>query len=274
MPAESDEVPRIEGLIHIRDLGTPVIAVALHAGHEVRADVGERMIISDEDRLREEDPHTAEFAPDDVTLIKVRRSRFEVDLNRVRSTAVYRVPSDAWGLDIYGPNLPGEEVVERSREEYDAFYAFMADFLDALVERYGRFVLIDLHSYNHRRGGATAPHADSSENPEVNLGSNGLMGGTGGAWSAAAEVVERGFTTAGYDCRWDVKFQGGHLSRWVAGRYGDRGCAVAIEFKKTFMDEWTGVVDPERLGQGRRALADIVRNLNALFEAETGYRNT
>ena len=30
-----------------------------------------------------------------------RRSRFEVDLNRPREEAVYRVPEDCWGLDVW-----------------------------------------------------------------------------------------------------------------------------------------------------------------------------
>ena len=45
------------------------------------------------------------------------------------------------------------------------------------------------------------------------------------------------------DVRENVRFRGGELSRWVNERYRDRGCALAIEFKKMFMDEWTGTVD-------------------------------
>ena len=60
------------------------------------------------------------------------------------------------------------------------------------------------------------------------------------------------------DVRENVRFRGGELSRWVDGRYGERGCALAIEFKKTFMDEWTGDLDEQHLEELRQALAAVV----------------
>jgi hypothetical protein len=40
-----------------------------------------------------------------------------------------------------------------------------------------------------------------------------------------------------------VKFTGGYMSRWLNSRYPDRLICLAIEFKKIFMDEWTGELD-------------------------------
>ena len=51
-------------------------------------------------------------------------------------------------------------------------------------------------------------------------------------------------------------FEGGYLSQWVHERYPDRGCALAVELKKVFMDEWTGVADDRHLDE-----------LTAAFEA-------
>jgi hypothetical protein len=45
------------------------------------------------------------------------------------------------------------------------------------------------------------------------------------------------------DVRENVKFQGGNFSRWIHGKFPGTGCALAIEFKKFFMDEWTGKRD-------------------------------
>jgi hypothetical protein len=45
------------------------------------------------------------------------------------------------------------------------------------------------------------------------------------------------------DVRENVKFKGGHLPRWIHETFPRAGCAVAIEFKKFFMDEWTGGLD-------------------------------
>jgi hypothetical protein len=33
------------------------------------------------------------------------------------------------------------------------------------------------------------------------------------------------------------------MSRWINARYGNRGCSIAVEMKKIYMDEWSGVPD-------------------------------
>jgi len=45
------------------------------------------------------------------------------------------------------------------------------------------------------------------------------------------------------DVRENVKFQGGNMPRWVHEHYPETGCAIAIEYKKFFMDEWEGEPD-------------------------------
>ena len=54
------------------------------------------------------------------------------------------------------------------------------------------------------------------------------------------------------DVRENVAFQGkGELTRFVHDRYPGQGCAIALEFKKFFMDEWSGEPDPAALAQMR-----------------------
>src|SRR5690606_17412532 len=97
------------------------------------------------------------------------RSRFEMDLNRPREQAIYRDPEDAWGLDIW-TTRPSDEMVERSLAQYDAYYEMLRSVCDDKSERHGKFVLYDIHSYNHRRHGEEHPEEDPQENPEVNIG--------------------------------------------------------------------------------------------------------
>ena len=40
-----------------------------------------------------------------------------------------------------------------------------------------------------------------------------------------------------------MKFRGGNFSRWIHENFPESGCSIAIEFKKFFMDEWTGEPD-------------------------------
>jgi hypothetical protein len=60
------------------------------------------------------------------------------------------------------------------------------------------------------------------------------------------------------DVRPNVRFEGRQVARWVHDRYGERACALAIEFKKVFMDEWTGEVDDQLLLELGDALAGTV----------------
>lgn len=221
-----------------------LVAVAIHAGHAVREEVARHLALDDDGRLREEDPFTDAWTAIAPTRVVALRSRFEVDLNRPREKAVYRRPEDAWGLEVWKGELP-ETVIAESLAEYDAFYQAMRDLLTRIERDCGRFIVFDLHSYNHRRGGPNAPAADESENPQINIGT-GTMDRA--RW---APVVDRfisdlrayDFPGGRLDVRENVKFRGGQFSRWVHETFPLSGCSLAIEFKKFFMDEWTGKPD-------------------------------
>jgi hypothetical protein len=220
---------------------------AVHAGHEVRPEVAAFLQIDEAARLREEDPYTDRVARAGGLRFVVHRSRFEVDLDRPESQAVYR--GTAWGHDVWRePPPPG--LVERSLAIHADFYRSLAARLDDLAGG-GPFVVLDLHAYNHRRAGPAAPPGDAHDNPEVNVGTAGVEPLR---W---ARLVERFMTDLAaarvadhpLDVRANVRFQGGHLVRWIHDRYPTRGCALAIELRKSFMDEWTGALDERHLGQ-------------------------
>ena len=78
-----------------------IVATSVHAGHDIRADLQQVMILDEADRLREEDPFTDEIAAAVASRAITHPSRFEVDLNRPRREAVYRTPADAWDLDLW-----------------------------------------------------------------------------------------------------------------------------------------------------------------------------
>ncbi|MCE2502224.1 MAG: N-formylglutamate amidohydrolase [Dehalococcoidia bacterium] len=218
-----------------------LIATAIHDGHEVRAEVAQLLALPEEDRLREEDPFTGAWTAVAPTSIVGRRSRFEVDLNRPRENAVYQTPADAWGLRVWREE-PGEAFVSASLAEYDAFYHYVRGVFEAVEKRHGLFVVFDLHSYNHRRSGPGGTPADPTANPEVNIGT-ASMDRT--RWAPLvdrfiADLRRFDFRGRHLDVRENVKFQGGHFSRWTHEQFPDSGCALAIEFKKFFMDEWSG----------------------------------
>jgi N-formylglutamate deformylase len=229
----------------------PIVATAIHDGHALRPECAALIALDEATRLREEDPFTARIAAVVPTHLVVTRSRFEVDLNRPRDTAVYQTPADAWGLEVWR-QAPPAELVARSLAEYDTFYATLERVLRERERAHGRFVVLDIHSYNHCRDGAGCA-ADPAANPEVNVGTGSL---DRARWGPLVDRFCRELSAAGggLDVRENVKFQGGHMSRWIHARFPTTGCALAVELKKTFMDEWTGVVDDAHLARLARAV--------------------
>ncbi|MHC4953171.1 MAG: N-formylglutamate amidohydrolase [Planctomycetota bacterium] len=251
----------LEGVIRLGRSSPPdaVAAAAIHDGHFVRPEVSSLLALSQSERLREEDPHTGTWAAVAPTYFVAPRSRFEFDLNRPREHAVYRRPADAWGLDLWR-SPPQPELIETSLRAYDRFYDVVKAELFSLVWRYGRFAVLDLHTYNHRRGGPDAPPAPASENPEVNIGTGSL---DRAAWGHVVDAAIQHFRSRGFDARENVKFRGGNFPRWIHEQFPRTGCCLAIEFKKTFMDEWTSEADPTRVEAIRETIGSLVGVLGA-----------
>ncbi len=236
---------------------SPCVALAVHAGHLVSEDLGCRFALSEDDRLREEDPFTASFVPESLTLVEARHSRFEVDLNRPREKCVYLRPKDAWGLEVWREPLP-VELRERARALYDDFYAELEAMLGGLVEAHGRAIVLDLHSYNHRRPTPESAPASPLTDPEVNLGTARI--GDAGRWRPVIDTFLDSMEELGFQVGENTRFGGGHLSEWINGTFPD-ACPLAIEFKKTFMDEWTGEPNPAAILRIREAMTVVIPRL-------------
>jgi hypothetical protein len=246
------------------EFGTgPLLACAIHDGHEVRPEVADCLRLGDAERFYEEDPYTGAWTTIAPTRIVVRRSRFELDLNRPREKAVYIVPADAWGLDVWSCP-PSKKMIEQSLAAYDDFYAQLRLLLERLVARHRRVVVFDLHSYNHIREGHGGAASDPVGNPEINLGTGSLPREQ---WTPIVERWLREMREFDYfgrqlDVRENVKFFGGNLPGWIHQNFPTTVCALAIEVKKFFMNEWTGTLDAaqhEAIGEALARAAGAVR---------------
>jgi hypothetical protein len=235
--------------------GGSFVATAIHDGHTVRCELQKILALDENERLREEDPYTGLLTDVAPTRLLGLRSRFEVDLNRPRDKAVYLEPEDSWGLRVW-KQTPSPAMIARSLRTYDAFYRYVDRTLETILRRHGRFIVLDLHSYNHRRNGAGGPQAGREGNPEINIG-------TGSAdrrrWGGVIDgFMERfrkfDFLGRRLDVRENVKFLGGHFPQWIHRRFEGAGLAIAVEFKKFWMDEWTGVADEVQFGALHAAL--------------------
>src|SRR5262245_2468882 len=113
----------------------PIVAAAVHQGHDTRDAVKAALALADRGQIREEDPYTGAWAQVTNTQIIGLRSRFEVDLNRPRDQAVYQVPEDAWGLNVWR-EPPSAELINASLREYDVFYSATESLLRHLIEEH------------------------------------------------------------------------------------------------------------------------------------------
>jgi len=254
-------------LWHLVEGDGPIVATAIHDGHELRQEVASLTALSDEQRLREEDPYSGEWTKVAATRLVARRSRFEVDLNRPRNTAVYAKPADAWGLNLWR-QTPPEALLSRSLGEYDAFYAALSEVLTRRIQRFGGVVVLDLHTYNHRRDGPNGPPADPAGNPEVNLGTGTLDRERWGPLidRFIGDLRAYDFRGRSLDVRENVKFRGGNMSRWVHETFPGRACSLAVEFKKFFMDEWSGKIEDRPYAEITPALRSTVPGLRDELE--------
>lgn len=225
------------------DESLPLLATAIHNGHYLPSELERICGISEQERLREEDPYTGEFAGLFPNHVVVKTSRFAIDLNRPPHRAVYQKPEDCWGLKARTQAIP-DEVLGRLNQDYQSWHKLMEYQIDRLLKRHQFLVVLDLHSYNHRRGGPQADPDPQENNPDIIIGRSNLLEKHYPA-SASLRGILGSQTYLGkpLDCREDVKFPGGDFPRWLNAKYPDRLICLAIEFKKTFLDEWSGALD-------------------------------
>jgi hypothetical protein len=245
-----------------------VVATAIHDGHELRPEVAGVIRLSNAERLREEDPFTGQAILDVPTHIIAHRSRFEFDLNRGTDEAVYLTREQSWGLDVWS-EPPPPDLVARSLSVHAAYYAMLGQILEPIAERHQRFVLIDVHSYNHRRDGPQGEAAQQEDAPDINIGTFSMPREEWAFLLDPLMEAMRGFDFNGrrLDVRENIAFQGkGEQTRFVHEGYPGRGCAIALEFKKFFMDEWTGVPDPQELEAMRRFISFTANTAERLLQ--------
>jgi hypothetical protein len=238
------------------DLSTPALAVAIHAGHNVRAELLPLMQIPEKERLFEEDPATDRMIRGNANAIWGLDSRAEYDLNRPVERAVPLTAEQFWGVEVYR-KVPTEAMVQRSLEKHEEFYTFIGSCLRVLLERFGFCVVYDIHSYNISR----QVEKGIANPPLFNLGTALLdrsrWGSVIDAWLHQLGRIEvTGIRTTVEENR--VFSGAGELCRRLTG-WDPRILVLPTEIAKVYMDERKGVLHEERIdaiGRGlRKAIA-------------------
>lgn len=243
---------------------SPIVCTAIHNGHDVSKEVLKNLAVFEETRLMEEDPYTERFTKFSSNTIIARTSRFEVDLNRSKEKCIYMKSEDAWGLKTR-KEVPSDLEISQSLEKYHQFYTSVNNRFTQLENKFGKFFVYDIHSYNHHRKGSDADFDDPKLNPEIIIGINNMSE----KWFPLVDKIQNKLTSFDYfgrslDARINVKFTGGHFSRWIHNNFPDSACCIAIEFKKIWMDEWTGDIYEDKLNK----LIQALNSTHTLIELE------
>ncbi|MFO7897143.1 MAG: N-formylglutamate amidohydrolase [Candidatus Cloacimonadales bacterium] len=231
-----------------------LIFTAIHSGDKLSPLCEKNMKLNAKTRRLEEDPYTEEMAKLHSNHIIPQFSRFEIDLNRRRENAFYLVPDDCWGLDSR-KQVPQPKQISEAYQLYDNFYETTQKHLQKISDKFGKFMILDIHSYNHQRLGVDMPFDDPQKNPDVIIGTSNMPP----KWQPfildlQAKMQEFKINGNPLDVRIDIKYPGGNFPRWVHRTFPETGCAVALEFKKIYMNEWTGKVDYEVLDSLKRLI--------------------
>jgi hypothetical protein len=140
------------------------------------------------------------------------------------------------------------------------FYEDIYKILKQFESKFGKFVILDLHSYCYRRSGADGEPADPALNPEVNIGT-GTMNRD--KWDSVidrfiSDLAQFDYMERKLDVRENIKFRGGNFGRWIHENFPSTVCCLSVEFKKFFMDEWTGTPYDSHINKIGEALKSAV----------------
>ena len=207
------------------------VCTAIHNGHRVRSGLLNKCALNESERLREEDPYTADIAANMPITVVANDSRYEYDLNRPPETCVYE---EAWGQAVWCEPLSDAEKAA-SVARHNAFYTVLGALYEKLESLYPRVLVYDVHSYNYQRPGM-------GDVPLFNIGTEQL---DTQRWQAVIDRwAERlgNIQLPGVEVRAainEVFYGRGYQATFIAKSYRNT-LVLPTEAKKAFMDELTG----------------------------------
>ncbi|MCY7296641.1 flavohemoglobin expression-modulating QEGLA motif protein [Alteromonas sp. a30] len=208
----------------------PVICTAVHAGHQFTEKAAAHCLLSEDERLYEEDPHTDQFVQSMPITLVCHDSRYRYDLNRPIATCIYK---RAWGKQVWRSALPSREK-QSSIAKHQCFYRILDALISSIEKRYGACLVYDVHSYNYKR--------HDRELPVFNLGVEQV---DMDRWGKVIRHLQRGLNKIDVPnnnikakCN-DIFYGRGYMIAHVNSRFQNT-LVVPTEIKKIYMDELSG----------------------------------
>ena len=228
----------------------PIIGAAIHAGSNFRNELKEKTKLNDFDRWYEEDPNTEQFIEGLPITIWGEDSRYEYDLNRDESSAVYE---EAWGKKVYHEPLSKREK-ENSIKKHKTFYQVILSLVSKLEEIFGACLVFDVHSYNYKRIDKDAPLFNlGTENIDKRRYKTYINHWLGELSKIKLEDIENKTEENG------VFYGRGYFLKFITENTSNT-LVLATEIKKVYCDELNGVSYPVVIQQLRGQLKKAMLN--------------
>lgn len=252
------------GFSYRLDLSVPVLATAIHAGHNVRPELLPLMSLDEAGRLFEEDAATDTMIQGAPSIIWGLDSRAEYDLNRPPENALPLTPEQFWGTRVYREQ-PTEAMNAASLAKYRSFHRFISSYLQVLIEKHGACVVYDIHSYNITR----QVEKGILDPPVFNLGTELLDKETWGEQIDSWLVQLNDIKVPGQQitvAENRVFFGRAHLSRSLT-MADSRILVLPTEISKIYMNELDGTLNAEVVQSLSEGLSEAVRSHTLQFTA-------
>lgn len=209
---------------------------AIHNGHQLRKELWENCSHTEYERWYEEDPETKTFIKSLPIVIDGRDSRFEYDLNRSPSEAVFET---AWGKKLWIHPLSKEQK-ETSLKKHDNFYKVIKALIKKLEQKFGVCIVYDMHSYNWKRW--------DRDVPTWNLGTSNIdndrFGNCVEAWRIDLSKIDLPYHIKS-EAKINDTFQGnGYLLKFITKHF-NHTLVLATEISKIYCDELSQLIYPE-----------------------------
>lgn len=223
------------------------VCTAIHNGHRMRPDIAEKCAWSEEQRLYEEDPFTANVISRMPITVVGGDSRFEYDLNRDPRQCIHET---AWGRKVWKTPL-SEKQRRVSEAKHAAFYAVLEALYGKLAELHPCVVIYSVHAYNYRRPGM-------GDTPLFNVGTEQLDTRRWQPdidnWVRMLEAIQLPQVDVRVAIN-EVFFGRGYHATFTITRFPNI-LPLPTEIKKAYMDELTG-----------QPMMEILAPLHDAFEA-------
>jgi len=233
----------------------PLVCVALHDGSAFPAELEQHCLLGAEDRIFEEDPHTARLVAAQPIVVSGMDSRYYYDLNRPPEHCDQTI---VFGRRIWKNDAHPLSSLAKSRHEQ--FYMLINELVGKLVELFGFCLIIDVHSYNYTR--------IARETPLFNLGTSEFKWEEEHLFVQQWKQVLAGINFPGVKllvAENDVFLGKGYFLQWVQREFPRNCLTIPLDIKKIYCHELTGKVYSLQFTRLARELNRAIHSATALF---------